>query len=86
MTRPTVKFALRVAAMERLTLSGISLYPYRSEPTIDRRHIDGPNIKTLDGQVFWLSPCERLLTKLRIWDAWDIEWRRCPLPDFSDAP
>jgi hypothetical protein len=33
----------------------------------------------------WLSLLERLLTKLGIWDAWDIEWRRFPLRTEKSA-
>ena len=77
--------ALRIAAFRRLRSAGLGFHPPITQPRIVRCHIDGPYLSALDGSILWLSPWERLLTKLRIWDAWDIEWRRFPLPETKDA-
>lgn len=79
------KLALRIAAGERMRRAGYGISPCPTEPTIHRRHIDGPYLSSLDGQIRWLSLPERLLTKLGIWTAWDIEWRRFPLPAPPEA-
>lgn len=81
MMPPIAKLALRLAASERMRAGGYGMRPYRDEPRIVRSHIDGPYLSALDGRILWLSLWERLLTKVGIWDAWDIEWRRFPLPD-----
>lgn len=74
------KLALYHAAQRRMEAANYGCSPPIVRPTINRRHIDGPYLSSLDSRMFWLSPWERLLTKLGVWDAWDIEWRRCPLP------
>lgn len=74
------KIALLHAARQRMIAGGYDCFPPIRKPRITRRHIDGPYFSSLDGRLFWLSPWERLLTKLGIWDAWDIEWRHFPLP------
>src|SRR4051794_7377159 len=79
-TDPWVKMALRHAAGQRMHAGRYGISPCPTEPRINRRHIDGPYLSALDGQIRWLSLWERLLTKLGIWNAWDIEWRRFPLP------
>jgi len=69
------KSAMRLCAWRELRAHGISYNPPIREPRIVRRHIDGPYCARLNGTLQWLSPLERLLTKLGIWDAWDIEVR-----------
>ena len=72
------KTALRLAACRRQFEGGYTR-PV-TEPKIDREHVDGPFLLALDGRIVWLSLLERLMTKAGIWGAWDIEWRRFPLP------
>jgi hypothetical protein len=78
MADSTMKLALRLAAQERVKAANLG--PMRMEPEIVRRHVDGPYLLAMDRRIVWLSPLERLLTKLGIWDAWEIEWRHFPLP------
>lgn len=79
-----VKVALRIAAARRQ--ASFNFQRRISEPSIMRNHVDGPMFTALDGQTLWLNPWERLLTKLGVWDAWDIEWRRFPLPLKEATP
>lgn len=74
------KAALLLAASERMRIAGEGHYPPMRNPVINRNHIDGPYFTALNGTITWLSLWERLLTKIGIWDAWDIEARRFPLP------
>lgn len=76
---------LREGANVRMAALGIGASPPIREPRINRNHIDGPYLSALDCSICWLSPWERLLTKLSIWNAWDIERRHFPLPSAADA-
>lgn len=73
------KTAMRLFAFEQNRARGISIHPTPREPRLVRRHIDGPYLLKLDGTMHWLTLWERLLTKLGIWGAWDIEARYCAL-------
>lgn len=53
----------------------VSIADPNPAPVIYRRHVDGPYIRRPDGQIHWLTLRERLLTKLRVWNATDIERR-----------
>ena len=55
-----VKLSLRMAAGARMRAGNYDMSPLPTEPTINRRHIDGPYLRSLDGQIRWLSPWERL--------------------------
>lgn len=83
MLDPILKSALCASAQRRMKRAGVSVWPPITAPTINRRHIDGPYLRALDGTLRWLSPWERLLTKLRILDAWDIECRHYPPTDLE---
>jgi hypothetical protein len=78
------KLALLHAAGQRMRAAGYGISPCPTEPKINRRHIDGPYLSSLDGRIIWLSPLERILTKIGFWSAWDIEWRRFPLPTKAE--
>lgn len=69
-----LKEAFWISAAQRNLLRGIDVG--LREPRIVRCHVDGPYAALIDGRMHWLTPWERLLTKLGIWDAWDIEARR----------
>jgi hypothetical protein len=74
------KIALFLAAKQRMTDGGYAVRGGLIEPRIIRQHVDGPYLRALDGSIQWLTAWERLMTKLGIWDAWEIEWRHFPLP------
>lgn len=79
-----MQIQLLIAAWDRMRRGGYSAQPV-DEPYIVRGHIDGPYLLGLDHSIVDLSLWERLLTKLGLWDAWDIEARRFPLPASGDA-
>jgi hypothetical protein len=83
MDDPIIKSALCATAHRRMDRAGIGIWPPITAPKINRRHIDGPYLKALDGTMVWLSPWERLLTKLGVWDAWDVEKRHFPPTDLD---
>lgn len=68
-----IKNALRLRAANENLKWGISFYPPITEPSISRKHVDGPLLYRLNGGLHWLSLRDRLLTKLGMKDAWDIE-------------
>lgn len=79
------KTAMRIFAIEQNAKLGIGLTPPIREPRINRRHIDGPYLSRLNGSMHWLTMWERLLTKLGIWGAWDIEARHCALFTMTNS-
>jgi hypothetical protein len=42
-------------------------YPSSSRPRLTMKHIDGPFLTFRDGQMHWLTICERF----RVWLKWD---------------
>lgn len=79
MLQDDVSFArkneLLAVAQRDLTRHGISHFPPITQPSINRKHVDGPYLNCLGGGMHWLTLWERLLTKLGIWNAWHIEDR-----------
>lgn len=82
---PVEQLALRISATKRMARANIGRGDWNQNPAprITRRHVDGPYLSALDCSMVWLSPLERLMTKLGIWDAWDVEWRRFPLASLA---
>ncbi len=79
-----VKMALRLAAVRRMKSAGYMRNAMK--PHIKRTHCDGPMHVSIDGSLHWLSLHERIMTKIGVWDEWDIEWRRFPLPGPTTYP
>jgi hypothetical protein len=48
-------------------------YPTTAQPSIKRRHIDGPVLVLRDGRMRWLTVWERMLLALNMTDAERLE-------------